>query len=636
MQPVENKRFVYRFERFVLDPNERTLFSEGVPIHLPAKEFDTLLLLVENNGKALSKDEMMTAVWHDAFVEESNLAKQISRLRKLFNSDGEVTIETLPKHGYRFSADVKRIVRSEDQAIFEKRTLKRLTVNFEEDDEIDESPHALPPKKRISATAFVVAVLVILIGLVGSWLWLARNGTKKIGSIAVLPLRSLTDDESNKALGLGLADALIMKIGGLRQIVVRPVSSVAVYTDATQDALEIGKKLKADAVLEGTIQRTNGQIRINARLLRVENGEQIWAERFDGESANIFDLENRLAEGTLRALKLSLGASESERIARRDTENRDAFDDYLKGRYLWNRRTEQDLKDAIVFFNQAIEKDQNYARAYSGLADCYILLGIWGSLRPNEAMPKAKEAALMALKADDSLADAHTSLAFIKWVYDWDQTAADNEFQTALRLNPNYSTAHHWYAYFLAATEQFDRSIAHIKQAHEIEGSLSLSISTDIGEIYCWARRYDESITQLKEMTRIAPDFAPARNALGIAYLKTGQIPEAITEFETARRLHDGPSTIALLGYAFGISGQREKALEIVADLNKLSETRYIKPFWFAVVYSGIGDNDEALKRLEEAFNERSDTMAILRVYPLIQGLHPHPRFIRLQERIGL
>ena len=288
MQPVENKRFVYRFERFVLDPNERTLFSEGVPIHLPAKEFDTLLLLVENNGKALSKDEMMTAVWHDAFVEESNLAKQISRLRKLFNSDGEVTIETLPKHGYRFSADVKRIVRSEDQAIFEKRTLKRLTVNFEEDDAIDESPHALPPKKRISATAFVVAVLVILIGLVGSWLWLARNGTKKIGSIAVLPLRSLTDDESNKALGLGLADALIMKIGGLRQIVVRPVSSVAVYTDATQDALEIGKKLKTDAVLEGTIQRTNGQIRINARLLRVENGEQIWAERFDGESANIF------------------------------------------------------------------------------------------------------------------------------------------------------------------------------------------------------------------------------------------------------------------------------------------------------------------------------------------------------------
>ncbi len=636
MQPVENKRFVYQFGRFVLDPNERTLLSEGVPIHLPPKEFDTLLLLVEYNGKALSKDEMMSAVWHDAFVEESNLAKQISRLRKLFNSDGEVTIDTLPKHGYRFSADVKRIARSEDGAIFEKRTVKRLTVNFEEDDEKDELSPAFLPKKSLIAAAPVIIGLVILLGLIGSWLWLAQTEPKKIDSIAVLPLRSITDDESNKALGLGLADALIMKIGGLRQIVVRPVSSVAVYTDATQDALEIGKKLKADAVLEGTIQRSNGQIRINARLLRVENGEQIWAERFDGESANIFDLENRLAEGTLRALKLSLGASESEQIARRDTENRDAFDDYMKGRYLWNRRTEQDLKNAIVFFNQAIEKDPNYARAYSGLADCYILLGIWGSLRPNDAMPKAKEAAMMALKADDSLADAHTSLAFIKWVYDWDRTAADNEFQTALRLNPNYSTAHHWYAYFLAATEQFDRSIAHIKQAHEIEGSLSLSISTDIGEIYCWARRYEESIAQLKEMTRIAPDFAPARNALGIAYLKTGQFPEAITEFETARRLHDGPSTVALLGYAFGISGQREKALEIIADLNELSKTRYIKPFWFAVVYSGIGDHEEAIDRLEESFNERSDTMAILRVYPLIQGLHAHPRFIKLQEQIGL
>lgn len=637
METVENKKFVYEFGKFALDPQEKTLFADGVPVRLPAKEFKTLLLLIENNGHALSKEEMLAALWQGAFVEESNLAKQISRLRKLLNANGQKYIETLPKHGYRFSAEVSQIFQPDEEIVPEERdTVKCLTAPVENEIK-DAPPIAPPPRKKLSRAAVAAAFgLIILLGGIGVWFWFGRVRAEKINSIAVLPLKSLSQEENNRALGFALTDALITKIGGLRQIAVRSTGAVGSYADAPQDALEIGKKLNVDAVLEGTILQSENRLRIYVRLLRVADGAQIWEEKFEGEAAKIFDIEDRLTEQTAQALRLRLGAGENERITRRSTADANAFDAYAKGRYFWNQRTEQSLKKAVGFFYQAVQKDPNYARAFSGLADCYILLGIWGAVPPSDAMPKAKEAALNALGKDEALAEARVSLAFVKWTYDWDWTGADAEFQTALRLDPNYATAHHWYAYFLASAGRFDEAISHINKAREIEGSLSLSISTDIGEIYCWARQYDKAIEHLREVVRLAPEFASARNALGVAYLKKGQIAEALTELETARRLDNSPRMMSSLGYAYGASGEREKALQIIEELKKLSRERYVSSFSLAVVHAGLGEKEEAVARLEEAFRERSDTMAVLGVYPLLDNLRANPRFVKLAERVGI
>lgn len=638
MEMIEGKSFIYQFGKFALDPNEKTLFADGVPMHLPAKEFETLLLLVENNGRALSKEEMMQTVWRDSFVEEGNLAKQISRLRKIFNGDGAIQIETLPKHGYRFSAEINRIFKANEETILEKRTIKRMTVRVE-DDEADDAPIlALPPKKSFfTPRRFLLLFVLFLVASV--WVFLfwnyRREKNLKIDSIAVLPLKSLGDEEKNNALSLGLTDALITKIGNLRSVAVRPLSSVAKFGRAESDALEIGKNLNVDAVLEGTIQQSDNRVRINVRLLSVENGEQIWAEKFEAETAKLFDLEDRLSEQTARALKGKLGMAEREHLTKRFTNNAEAFDAYLKGRYFWNKRTEADFRKAIEYFNLAVEKDSDYALAYSGLADCYILLGVWGAEKPKEVFPRAEQFAEKALQADAELAEALVSRAFVKWVYDWDFQKADVDFARAIELNPNYATAHHWYAYFLVSENRPERAIDEIKTARELEGPLNISVNTDIGEIYSWAGRYAEADAALREVLKIEPNYAVARHVLAINLLKQNRIAEAVAEAETARRLESEPRVLAVLTYAYAADGKRAEALQTFNELNELSKQKYVSPFSKAIALIGLGMRDEAFAELENAYEERSDTMAIINVYPLLETLRADPRFAKIRQQTG-
>ncbi len=638
MEPSESKKFVYEFGKFVLDPEGKTLYSDGQPIRLPAKEFETLLLLIENNGRALSKEEMMAAIWQDSFVEEGNLAKQVSRLRKIFNTDGEKFIETLPKHGYRFSADLRLRARSEDQpAILERRTVKTLTLEVDRE---DSTAITLPGPARGDSWARILAAacIVVLLGAFSAWFGYRKlfGSDPKINSIAVLPLRPLSPDDSNQILGWGLTDALITKLGSLPQIVVRPTSSVASFADSPQDSLEIGKRLNVDAVLEGTIQRSEGRLRINARLIRTATGEQIWAEKFDGEFTNVFEIQDQISEQAAQALRPTLSGEERGLLTKRHTANAQAFDAYVKGRYFWNKRTEDGFRKAIGYFDQAIEKDPSYATAYAGLADCYVLLGIWGILPPNEAMPKAKDASMKALAKDESLADAHVSLAFVKWVYDWDLAGADREFNRALELNPNHAIGHQWYSYYLAAAYRPDEAVSHIKRAQELEGPLSLSINTDVGEIYCWTGQYDKAIEQLNEVMQIEPNFAIARYVLAMTYIQKGLIEDAVVELEAARRLDNTPRMMSALGYAYGLSGRHAEARKIIDELKALSGQRYVSSFAIATVYAGLGEEDEALRWLEKAYDERSDVMTILHIYPWLNSLRSKPGFVKLQQRVGL
>src|SRR6188474_1198568 len=317
MEVIDNKGVIYEFGKFVLDPDEKTLFENGRALHLPAKEFDTLTLLVENNGRAISKDEMMTSLWPDTVVEEGNLAKQISRLRKLLSSGGEDFIETIPKHGYRFSAEVRRTMRSMDEPIiFERRTVKRVALEVE--DRRDNIPPALPPKTvRFSRKwLFAIAGAIALAGIAAILFWNRTTGPSdpKINTLAVLPIKSLTNEESNKELSVGLTDALITKLGSLRPLIVRSASSVAQFTSAGYDPIEVGRKLDVNAVLEGAIMQADGRLRVNIRLLDTQTGRQIWEDRFEGAYTDLFDLEDRISEKAARNLLPKLTGESAERI----------------------------------------------------------------------------------------------------------------------------------------------------------------------------------------------------------------------------------------------------------------------------------------------------------------------------------
>jgi TolB-like protein/DNA-binding winged helix-turn-helix (wHTH) protein/Flp pilus assembly protein TadD len=643
MDPGENIGFVYEFGRFVLDPHEKTLLVDGTPVHLPAKEFETLLLLVQNNGRALTKEEMMSAVWQDAFVEESNLAKQVSKLRKILNTNGESFIETLPKHGYRFAADLKLVeLPPSVPVIAERRTVKRLKFAFGESGD-DVQPLQLPGHGRRFGIGSVLAMIALVILIAGAAFWYWKRQTpvqvSEIRSIAVLPLRSLTPSEEMDALGLGLTDSLITELGSLKQIVVRPISAVRGFATTTEDSAELGRRLHVDAVLDGTIQEAAGRLRINARLISTATSEQIWAEKFDDHFTNVFDVQDRISEQAAHALVATLTGHPADqpatRLTKRYTEVPAAFDAYVKGRYHWNKRTEPDFRRAIEQFDRAIELDPNYALAYAGRADSFILLAVWGTAPPAPLMEQAKAAAEKALALDPDLAEARTSLAFIAWVYDWNFPLADKEFAQAVELNPNYATAHHWRAYYLVSLGRDDDAIAEIKRARELEGPLSPGIMTDIGEIYSWAKRYNDAIDHLRDVINVEPDFAIAHYELGIALLKKGNADEAIGELERARKLDDSPRMKSALAYAYGSTGRSGQARELISELEHLSTQRYVSPFSIALAHAGVGEKDVTIEWLEKARDERSDAMGILMVHPFLLDLHSDPRFIQLAREVG-
>lgn len=549
MEKTGNKGFIYEFGKFVLDMEGKTLFSEGKPIHLPAKEFETLLLLVENNHKALSKDEMIKAIWQDSFVEEGNLAKQISRLRKTLDTDGEQFIETLPKHGYRFSADL-RITSpvAEEPVILERRTLKRLTIAVE--NEIEDLQIALPAKSKIALRSPVIASFA-LTGLLGLsvFLYLSREAappTAKIKSIAVLPLKPLTAEEKNEVLGLGLADALITKLGSLKQIVVRPTSAVARFAGAPADSMEIGRKLGVDAVLEGTIQESEGRLRINARLIRTRSGMQFWAEKFDEPASEIFALQDAFSNKIAKALAFELTNAENKLFARRGTDNTEAYEKYLRGRFYQSQNTPEGLNRSIEFYEQAIALDPNFAEAHAGIADTNIILFNFTIRSAAETIPQARESVSRALQLDPDLSSAYTSLALIQFLIDRNWAEAEKSLKRAIELNPNNADAYHRYAYFLMRLGSFEESLQKAEKAREFN-PLSNIVQNGIGLTYLCARRYPEAIKQLEKTAIENPRFSLPGWLLGHAYEGIGDMEKAFEADLRALEIEGGKEFAAKL-----------------------------------------------------------------------------------------
>jgi DNA-binding winged helix-turn-helix (wHTH) protein/TolB-like protein/Tfp pilus assembly protein PilF len=632
----EAKSSIYEFAEFHVDAGKRLLMrSDGETVPLTPKVFDTLLYLVEHQGVVLDKDELMQAIWPDTVVEENNLNQSISALRRVLGeSRGENRfIATVPGRGYRFVADVKAAAAP-----------KRIA-------EEESFAPAMPPEQRTDRhRGYLQFTFLAGIGIVGlafalHYLWPTRTAVLKaptsstpipsvslLRSIAVLPFKPLVADHRDESLEMGMADTLNFRMSSLRDVTVRPISSVRKFSGLEQDPVAAGRELGVESVLDGQIQKWGDRIRVTARLIGVGDAKQLWAGQFDEKFTDIFTVQDLISEKVISALALKLTAEEQKRLTKHYTENAEAYQLYINGRFYWEKRTLEGLKKAIEYFQQAIWKDQKYALAYAGLADSYALLGVF-HLPPKEAFPKAKDAALNALRIDDRLAEAHAAVGHIKVQYEYDWAGAEREYRRAIELNPNYATVHHFYALYLSEMGRFDESLAEIKRAQELEPS-SLFIHSNRGAILYRARRYDEAINQLQSVLEMNPDFDYAHSVLGLAYLQKGMVEQAIAEFQ--KRKMPGTGGAGDLGQAYASSGRRNEALKEIDKLQELSKQRYVAPYNLALIYTSLGDKNNALEWLEKAYEDRSTLLIWIRVDPRLDSLRSEPRFKGVLRRMGL
>jgi serine/threonine-protein kinase len=504
--------------------------------------------------------------------------------------------------------------------------------------------------KRNRQIAAVTAVALCAV-TAATFLFFSRGGTLSHSSLdstlpattvhrktmAVIPFKMLSADPTDEYLGIGLADSLINQISRIPQILVRPTDAVEKYADPhTQDPLAAGRELRVEVVLDGTVQHEADRLRVTARLLRVEDGTMLWSRTFDENFANVFALQDAISQEIAGALIRNLSGADRELLTKHHTDNPEAYRAYLKGRYFWNKRTPGGLQQSLDNFRQAIDLDPTYSSAYAGMADAYALL-VWQEQLPrNDFIARAKAAASKAIDIDESLAEPHASLGFLKFWYDWDFAGAESEFRRAIELNPGYATAHHWYGEFLGLMGHFDDGFKELKLGQEID-PLSPIINADLGKLLVFARQPARAIEQLQKTLEMDPDFPLAHLFLALAYNQKQQRDQAIAELEKHANT-PGSRTIfkATLGFVYAQSGRQGEARTILNELKgRSSPNQFRSPFEIALVYTGLGENDQAMEWLEKAETERDPFLIYIKVDPNFDSLLGDSRFTGLLHRIG-
>ncbi|MDQ3750254.1 MAG: tetratricopeptide repeat protein [Acidobacteriota bacterium] len=476
-----------------------------------------------------------------------------------------------------------------------------------------------------------LAVLIILgAGTAGFYIWRDSKSPvsdEQIKTVAVLPFKPLAAENRDEALELGMADTLISKLSG-DEITVRPLSAIRRYNSVEQDSLIAGRELNVEAVLDGTIQISGERIRVSARLVQTSDGKQLWAEQFDEKFTDIFAVQDSISERVAAALKIRLGNRERNH----QTENVEAYQLYMKGRYHILKLKPSETNKALSYFQQAIAIDPTYARAYLGLANSYRSLVLAGEMTPTEFLPKAKAAASKAIEIDDTLAEAHAELCYIVIRYDWNWNEAENHCKQALELDPNNAETHHAYAHVFSLTGRHEQGLAEIERARELD-PLNLRISTVEAQFLIYAGQTDEALFRLQKAIELEPDFWFAHNFAASAYIEKGMYAEAIAEARRAKELSGGiTQPIGFLGYALVKSGKETEARAELESLLKLSNERYVPPYHIAMIYNGLDERDKTLEWLERGFNERDPRMAFLKVEPKWNNLRNEPRFTDFDE----
>jgi TolB-like protein/DNA-binding winged helix-turn-helix (wHTH) protein/Flp pilus assembly protein TadD len=628
-----------RFGVFEVDLRAGELRKHGLRVRLQEQPFQILAILLERAGQVVTRDELQKKLWSaNTFVDfDHGLNKAVNKIRDALGDSAESPrfVETVARRGYRFLAEVKTAgpapVRSQELAP------PPLTA-VETGDRAEFVGTPATPQRRLPplASKLVALALLAVIAAFAAWKLQSRNRpASAIRSLAVLPLESLSNDASQDYFADGMTDELISDLGQISALRVISRTSVMAYKHARKPLPQIARELNVDAVVEGTVLRSGGQVRITAQLIDANADKHLWSQSYEGELKDTLALQNQVARAIADQIRINLNPQEQTALKIAKVVNPEAYESYLKGRYFWNKRTPDTLKVALAYFNQAIDEDPNYAQAYSGLADTYALLGDWqyAVMTPKEALPKAKAAAIKALELDSTLSEAHNSLAFCFDAFDWDLESAGKEFQRSIELNPGYATAHHWYAWHLSLLGRYEEAIEEMRKAKNLD-PLSLIINADLAELLVIAHFYDESMIQSRKTIEMDPNFALAHNQLAQAYLQKHMNAEAIAELQKAVDLSGGsPTIIANLARAYAASGKTSEAVKLLGDLKNHPNRGYSDASEVAVVYAALGDKDQAMHWLEIGYEERFNPGVLLR--PGFDPLRSDPRFQDLVHRIG-
>jgi TolB-like protein/DNA-binding winged helix-turn-helix (wHTH) protein/Flp pilus assembly protein TadD len=605
---------------FELDVQSGELRKPDQTVRLSDQPLQVLLLLLERPGEVVTREQLQQRLWPaETFVDfDTGLNNAVKKLRDALgdSADKPRFVETLPRRGYRLIAPIQAEAGGEPAP--------------------DASRTTAPARKWIWAGLLaVVIVSAAILAVMRRRVPAERTTTAapaRIESIAVLPLENLGEEPAQEYFADGMTDALITDLAQIRGLRVISRTSVMSYKKLRKRLPDIARELGVDAVVEGTVTRSGSRVRVTAQLIHAPTDRHLWARTYEREVRDVLALQAELAAAIAQAIQVKLQPEEQRRLARTAVVDPDAYDAYLKGRFFWNRRSPPDLSKAVEYFQQAIERDSAYAPAYSGLSDAYRMFGLQG-LPPRECMPKAEAAARKALALDDTLAEAHASLAGVLYRYQWDWEGAEREFQLSLELDPNYAEGHRAYAIYLATVRRNEEAVAEARRARELS-PLSPTINVELGGTLVSVGRYDEAIQQLQRVLEMDPKFARAYVTLGAAYEGQGDRPKAIAALEKAASLSGGAGT-AWLGYFYGVSGRRREALAILAAIEERSRKQYVSPQHAAIVHLGLGHEKEAFALLEKAYEERAfEFLGFSRA--LFDRLSDDPRFQDLLRRMRL
>jgi TolB-like protein/DNA-binding winged helix-turn-helix (wHTH) protein/Tfp pilus assembly protein PilF len=643
MAPMEHVRptSVVRFGTYEVSFQSGELRKSGLRIRVQQQPMKLLETLLEHPGEVVTREELRSRVWpNESFGDfDQALSIAIAKLRSALgdSADNPRFIETLAKRGYRFIADVSVVDAAPRPKLPEPSAgdLRASEVELK----LPGTGSAAAPNRRLWTARWVVAALALLLSGASLAVWLFRSRSRapaRIRSLAVLPLENLSGDAAQNYFADGMTDELITDLAQISALRVISRTSAMVYKGARKPLPQIARELNVDAVVEGTVLRSGDQVRITAQLIEASTDKHLWSQSYEGELRDTLALQNRVASAIADQIRINLTPQEQAALKTVEIVNPEAYESYLKGRYFWNKRTADELRVALAYFNQAIEQDPKYARSYSGLADTYALLGDWqyAAMTPKEAFPKAKAAAIKALELDSALSEAHNSLAFILDGFDWDLDAGGREFRRAIELNPGYATAHHWYAWHLSLLGRYDEAIAEMRKAQNLD-PLSLIINADLAEILILAHSYDQSMQQSLKTIEMDPNFALAHNQLAEAYIQKHMYDKAVAEMRKAVQLSgNSPTCIANLARAYVLSGKRNEAVQLLNGLKKRSDLGNSSAPEIAIIYASLGDTDQAMNWLQKAYDDRFNPGVLLR--PGFDPLRSDSRFRELARRTGL
>lgn len=636
------------FGEFQISATERLLKRGGQNIPLPPKVFDLLLVLVTRPGQVVTKDELMNEVWPDTFVEETNIKVYVSTLRKALgeNGDGAKFIETLPRRGYRFVSPVTQIAPvpvSVPELVIEKQTVSKIVI--EEKKDVEASTELLQPalpatglavKRKFSSRTLLLGGTLLVLAAIGWRFWQHyETQTTPIRSLAVLPFTSLMQQQDNENLGLGLADSLITRLGATRMFTVRPTNAIQKFMAADRDSLEIGRQLKVEAVLDGHLQREGDQLRLTLQLLRTSDGATLWGESFDERFSNILSVQKKISENIAYRLTDKLSDENRQHLNKKYTENTAAFEAYIRGRFLYSKQDKDSLLKAIEFYRQATELDPNYALAWAGIADCYVLLNLttvtMGVAPPPDSLIRARAAAEKAIELDESLAEGHVSMGAVIRTWLNNDDAAHREFERAIALNPNLAQAHNYYGMALMGEVRLPEALAELERARQLD-PLSAPINSNVGIVLFRLRRYDEAIAQFQTTLRLDPNFVRAIQGLGQAYEQQKRYEEAIAEFQKAEKLTKGGIVpLAALGYLHARLGRKAEAQQILSRLIAMELQNEEAPYFVATVYVGLGETEQVYVWLDKIKHLR--TVQMVRTDPRFDSLRDDPRMTQILSK---